>query len=120
MMSRKDDLAVAEFILKFTVCEDKQWPKKLFFQQADNAQNVPKHTNIGVLRCEGQEGNLEFHFEDKKLEAQAQRDLTPGARMKLRKYLEEATSTTSLVQTPVDAKEEEDEDDDDRELKSLE
>lgn len=99
MAKRRDDLAVAEFILKFTVCEDKPWPK-MFFQQDEDAQKFPAQKEIGVLKCEGQEGDLEFRFQDPKLEAQAQKYLTPGARLKLQKYLADAQSMPSFMQTP--------------------
>lgn len=114
LSGRMDDLAVAKFILEFTVCKDKQWKKKVLFQ-----------SNFNVLRCESQGGDLEFHFEDPKLEAQANKFLTPGARAKLQKYLGDAHSKAAeekvLLQTgsdfryPSQASAERDEDDEDDE-----
>merc|ERR1719161_1859738 len=55
MTSRKNDLAVAQFILMFTVCKD-----KAFFLLQGNATfptSQPAST-IGVLKCEGPEGKL--------------------------------------------------------------
>jgi myosin heavy subunit len=49
MTSRKNDLAVAQFILMFTVCEDKKF---LFLQGNTTPPGVQPTSNIGVLRCE--------------------------------------------------------------------
>lgn len=88
MISRKDDLAVAEFILSFTICSDKKPPTMLLQPQPKTSDHAS--SSLSTLTCEGtKEGELEFHFEDPKLERQAQRFLTPGARQKLRMYLGE-------------------------------
>merc|ERR1719443_2843657 len=95
MASRKDDLAVAVFILKFTVCSDKKPPAMLAQQQQPGSLNV--------LRCEDPDGGqLEFRFEDPKLQAEAEKMLTPGARKRLQEYLgyvhTQAQVGTSLLQ----------------------
>jgi hypothetical protein len=116
MTSRKNDLAVAQFILSFTVCKEKP---SLFSVNTSLAAGQPS-SNIGVLQCENDEGQLEFRFEDPHLEAQAQRELTPGARLKLQAWLADAHDAPAFVQSPADKNEEvvddgagDDDDDDD-------
>merc|ERR1711904_510770 len=94
-----DDLAVEQFILMFTVCpEDKflllqnggQNPRAAFFQKHKELQQLPegdRFTNLNVVGCTAKDAAPEFHFEDPKLEAEAQKFLTPGARLRLQKYL---------------------------------
>jgi len=87
-----DDLAVAEFILSFTICDDKLPPEggAKLLATATNHSSGYVSSSINVLTCKGSdEGQLEMHFEDPKLEAQAQKFLTPSARNKLRMYLGE-------------------------------
>jgi protein required for attachment to host cells/uncharacterized protein YegL len=111
MKGRMDDLAVAQFILMFTVCKDGAFVQK---SSGPGAAFFQKHqffpapsegfTNVNVMGCT-MAGNdaPEFHFEDPKLEAEAQRFLTPGARLKLQKYLGDAHSKAvkeeALLQT---------------------
>lgn len=101
MLKRRDDLAVAEFILKFTVCKDKPWPTS-FFEEGEDGPNFLPQKEIGVLKCDREEGDLEFYFEDPKLQAQAQKFLTPGARLKLQKYLADVHSLPALMQNPTE------------------
>jgi len=92
MTLRMDDLAVAQFILSFTICDDKKPPaaKLLAVNHTTEASS-----NLNVLSCSSGEGELEMHFEDPKLEAQAQKVLTPGARQKLRKWLSDGHAEKS-------------------------
>jgi len=115
MTSRKNDLAVAEFILSFTVCKEKP---SLFAVNADASFTAGQSssvnvTNIGVLRCAGDEGKLEFRFQDPKLERLAQRHLTPGARLKLHAWLSDAHDAPAFVQAPANQNEDVDDDADD-------
>lgn len=76
MVKRKADVAIAEFILGITICSDK---KPALFQKGGEPGT------IGIMKCEGDAE--EFRFEDPKIEAQAQKALTPEARRKLRRWL---------------------------------
>lgn len=115
MQMRKDDLAVAQFILMFTICED----KKFFFLQGNvSFPQIPPVSNIGILKCADTEGRLNFKFADPHLEAQAQKVLTPGARLKLQSWLSDAHDAPAFFQSPDNAEygspvnEADDEDDD--------
>lgn len=93
MADLKADVAVAEFVLKFTKCKKGQ---ALFVQQSSNISEP-----VDSLSFCKSEGNLEFHFEDPKLQAQASLSLTPQARVKLERYLsdlpEEPNNELSLT-----------------------
>merc|ERR1719313_953512 len=131
MKGRMDDLAVARFILMFTVCKEgdptSPGPGAAFFQKHQAPQKIPQpFDNLNVVGCSASANDKpEFHFEDPKLEAEAQKFLTPGARLKLQKYLGDvhakAVKEEILMQTGSDFgypsldtidKEQEDEDDD--------
>jgi uncharacterized protein YegL len=132
MKGRMDDLAVAQFILMFTVCKKgdptSPGPGAAFFQKNKELEKIPvPFTNVDVVGCSEGDSAPEFHFEDPKLEAEAQKFLTPGARLKLQKYLGDAHSKAVkeqiLLQTgndfaypsldAIDQEDEDDEDDDD-------
>merc|ERR1719399_1121777 len=112
MTSRRNDLAVAEFILKFTICSDKKPPAMLAQKSAT------QWPTLGVLKCEDENSDmLEFRFEDPKLQAEAEKILTPGARKKLQEYLgyvhAKAQPGASLLQLPGDDNESVDDEVDD-------
>jgi hypothetical protein len=129
MKGRMDDLAVAQFILLFTVCPDallqtNSRPGAAFFQ--NQKAPIQPFTNVNVVACQTSDSAPEFHFEDAKLEAEAQKFLTPGARQRLQKYLGDAHSRAVkeqvLMQTgndfgyssqgPADVDDDDDDDDD--------
>jgi len=130
MKGRMDDLAVAQFILMFTVCKEgdptSPGPGAAFFQKNKELQpNPERFTNLNVVGCKSQGAAPEFHFEDPKLEAEAQKFLTPGARLRLQRYLGDAHAKAVkeevLMQTgsdfgypTLDVVDQEDEDDDEQ------
>lgn len=77
MAKRKADVAIAEFIMSVTICEDKKPPAF--------AQKSSEPASIGIMKCQGDQDM--FHFEDPKIEAEAQKSLTPDARKRLQKWL---------------------------------
>jgi len=90
MALRLDDLAVADFILSFTICDDKKPPAAILAVNKSSQAS----SNLNTKTCQAQEGQLEMHFEDPVLEAQAQKVLTPGARQKLRMWLSDGHAET--------------------------
>merc|ERR1719313_2369726 len=73
MKGRMDDLAVAQFILMFTVCKEgdptSPGPGAAFFQKNKQLQKIPTpFANVNVVGCSAGDAAPEFHFEDPKLE----------------------------------------------------
>lgn len=91
MTKRKADVAIAEFILGVTICEDKK-PASLI--QTDSAEPG----TLGIMKCAGDQE--EFRFQDPAIEEKAQKALTPAARKRLERWLDDVQNYT-LLQTKV-------------------
>jgi uncharacterized protein YegL len=82
MTIRKNDLAVFDMILMMTKCPDSSAASLL--QTKTNGTDV--QTNSFKL-CQVDDGGVEIHFDDPKLQAKVERVMTPDARRMLREAL---------------------------------
>lgn len=110
MTKRKADVAIAEFILGVTICEDKKPPG--FVQKGSS-----EPATIGIMKCAGDQD--EFHFEDPKIEAQAQKSLTPEARKRLQQWLSDVHDHAFLQTNSQDSPDSDDDTDDAEDLDDL-
>mmetsp|Transcript_130844 Transcript_130844/g.317830 ORF Transcript_130844/g.317830 Transcript_130844/m.317830 type:complete len:996 (-) Transcript_130844:110-3097(-) len=87
---RKNDLAVFDFILNLTACQDGA-------ELLQVGQGKPKVSNK-VSLCSTKEG-VQLRFNNPQLQAQVERMMTPDARMALRSALGQAGSQLNLLQS---------------------
>jgi len=87
---RKNDLAVFDFILNLTACQDDG--QSSFLQRGKGGSARPQ-----VSVCSTHDG-IKLNFNNPQLQAQVERMMTPDARMALRVALGQATSQLNLIQ----------------------
>jgi len=85
---RKNDLAVFDFILNLTACK----PGQTFVQLGSDEQHVTV--------CDTNDG-IQLNFDNKQLQAQVEKMMTPDARLALREALGQASGELSLAQHQV-------------------
>jgi uncharacterized protein YegL len=88
MTIRKNDLAVFDMILMMTKCPDSSASSLL--------QGRQKMTKFEV--CNSNDGGVELHFDDPKLQAKVERVMTPDARRMLREALGEAPKKSAFIE----------------------
>jgi len=109
MMIRKNDLAVFQFMMQLTKCKS----ASSLMQESSGMQL--EAASKGAHVCETAEG-LELNFQDKAVQAQLDKIMTPSARQAIRELLEQvqtqkaAQAATSLKALATKPREEDDDD----------
>jgi hypothetical protein len=85
MTIRRNDLAVFDMILMMTKCPDSSAASFVQLGQKRNAKDTDSYQV-----CNTNDGGMELHFDDPKLQAKVERVMTPDARRKLRELLGQA------------------------------